>query len=114
MSYKYIHNSQDKQVFRMPLTPSVDRKTDNKGRHTGWYVRMEMDVTRADNVLNGSQWTYPIKERRDQYFDGQRYTEQQVIDSFLARSKPDGVEVEKEEYIEIKESYENEAKSNHA
>jgi hypothetical protein len=112
MDYKYIHNSQEKQVFRMPSVPNVDR-AEKSGKLIGWDVRMEIDVTRADNILNGSQWKYPIKNFPKQHFDN-RYTEQQVISHFLNRNTPAGIEIKKEEYIAIKEAYEIDAKSNHA
>jgi hypothetical protein len=60
--YQYVHDSSNKRVYRFPIQPQVTPTLVGKGRKVYHYVRMQIDIVRADNVLSGNQWKYPVSE----------------------------------------------------
>jgi len=112
MVNKYFHDSQNKTVYRVD-EPSIIENRDRRGRRRSWYTHTEVHITRADNVLTGSEWKYRVFEPRHEYFD-RKYSKEDVIEYFMSRVYPqDCVEISFEEYELLQRQYEPDARNNH-
>ena len=106
--YKYLHDVAARTVYRVPVEPQVTEQNDNHGKRTGWQVRMEYDITCADNQLTGNRWKYATSAYPDQHLDS-RYTKEQAVSFFRMRHEPHGDEITESEYEALRQQYEAEA-----
>lgn len=109
---KYVHDINARIVYRFPNKPNVTKQL-NQGRHVGWFITMEIRVTRADNWLkNDGHWSYPIFKNPSEhyFFPG---TEVQALALFLTNHEPDGTTIDNAEYDRLHQMYQSEAKSRH-
>ena len=47
--YKYIHDIENRIVYRHPEEPNVQEEKDRKGNRIGWWISMTVDITKAEN-----------------------------------------------------------------
>lgn len=109
--YKYVHDVANRIVYRYPVSPNIRETLDGRGkvkRRTGWSADMEISITRADNRL-AIQWEKSIAEYPTQFFDA-HYSRDQVIYYFLMHHAPDGNEIGEQEYSQLQQAYEAEAR----
>ena len=111
MTYICYHDAENRIVYRIPDEPTIHEQRDRRQRLIGWSVSMSYDITRADNVLVGSQWKHPVMGCPNQHFDN-RYNRQQVISYFKMHHNPKGVEIDEETYRFLKAQYETQALQN--
>lgn len=115
---KYLHNAELKTVYRFPVQPRAREMMDkSKRKIIGWNVSMEISITRADNVLSGNQWKYPIADCPQQYFEniGNRYNNREIVVLHFHRNHdPKGTEIDKDTYLKLKTEYENQARTRKA
>lgn len=111
MKFIYLHDAENKSVYRVPAEPKVVEQKDRKQRLVGWLVSMTYEITRADNVLVGSQWKHPILGCPNQLFE-HRYNREQAISYFHMHHNPSGVEIDEETYYILKTQYETLALQN--
>jgi hypothetical protein len=111
MIYVYYHDAENRIVYCVPDEPIIHEQRDSRQRLVGRSVSMNYDITRADNVLVGSQWKHPVMGCPNQYFDN-RYNRQQVISYFKIHHNPKGVEIDEERYRLLKAQYETQALQN--
>ena len=109
--YKYRHDIANRTVYRFPSEPTVLEQRDKKGNRTGWSVKMAIDITRADNKLNGSQWKHATSAYPSQQFDPHYKTKAEVVSYFLMRHAPDGGEITEEQYELVQANYEHFART---
>lgn len=109
MHYKYIHDAGNGVVYRLPTDLTVSEQRDRKGKRIGWSVRMEIEITRADNRLINNQWEHPIASIPEQHFDD-RYSQEQVISYFHMHHDPHGDEISEDTYSALKQEYEAKAR----
>jgi len=92
----------------------IERKY--RGRLSGWQVRLETDVTRADNWLESSnQWHFPVLELRQQEFEFPRYSIKESVSWFLRRHSPatwNTVEIDSPTYAVLEAEYKAQASNN--
>jgi hypothetical protein len=116
MEYKYYHNAELKAVYRAPVQPQLHEIMDkSKRKIIGWAVSMKIEITRADNVLSGTQWKYPIADYPQQSFEniGNRYDDREIVVShFHMHHDPNGNEIDENTYLELKTEYEKQAREN--
>lgn len=113
--YRYFHDEKNKRVYELPSELKPKKNTDKKGRIISWGIDIPVSVTSAYNVLSKNGfWEYPLTDRWNQSFEniGNRYTEEIVVENFLARRLAGCVEIQKGEYEILKSQYGNEAKRN--
>lgn len=110
MHYKYIHDAENRVVFRFPINPTVSEQKDNKGRRISWSVQMEIEITRADNRLVNNRWEHPIASFPQQHFEAQRYSQERVISYFHMHHDPRGEELSEDAYSSLKQEYETMAR----
>lgn len=103
--YKYIHDAQNRVVYKIPNEPTVIDQNDKHGKRTGWSVNMEILITRADNRLNSHRWQHPISAYPSQSFDA-HHTKEEVISHFLMSHEPDGDDISLEQYTALQAQYE--------
>ena len=86
--YLFFHEPEAKIVYRCRAEPEVIERH-HRGKISGWLVRLDTDVTRADNWLESTnQWHFPVLDSRQQEFDYPRYSREQAISWFLQRHSP--------------------------
>jgi|SRR3972149_8933044 len=111
MNYKYFHDLQSKIVYRIK-DPDIRPKT-KRGNLIDWHISTEIDVTRADNVLSGSQWKYATSEYPRENYEP-KYSKEDVISYFEHRFYPSNCrEISSAEYDILQKQYEIEARNNH-
>lgn len=111
MAYKYFHDPQNRTVYRVD-EPSITENKDRRGQRRSWYIRTEVHITRADNVLTGSQWKYKVFDPRGKYFN-RKYSREDVIEYFMSRVYPQNcLEISSEEYEVLQRQYETDARNN--
>lgn len=108
--YRYVHDEERRIVYKFRAEPDVSEKTDRRGRRTDWYVRLEIEITRADNKLLRNQWQHRTSDYPDQYL-GAQYTREQAVSYFMSRHTPKGAEIDESEYDRLQAEYEAEARS---
>lgn len=107
MEYKYIHDATAKIVYRFPKVPEISSKQDRKGHIITYTASMEVEITRADNVLRNSQWKYPVREYPKQHFENiaNRYNEELVSSYFHQHHDPHGEVIDEKQYEELRKKY---------
>lgn len=109
--YTYVHDINARIVYRFLTEPDITEQRDNRGRHTGWHVTMEIRITRAENWLSDTAgWFYPTSKNPSEYFFPQD-TKAQALSYFRATHEPEGVTIGIDEYDQFHQIYESEAKS---
>ena len=113
MYKKYYHDVERETVYAMDLPPQV-REEKKKLKRTGWFVSATITITRADNFVlpRSQQWKYPVRDYPYQSFDA-HYTQEDVIDYFLAHHEPKCQEIDCATYERLHAEYEARAKMNH-
>lgn len=109
--FKYIHDQENKTVYKVPNNPTVHEVRDKKGKLTSWSIHMEVDITRADNVLRANQWKHPTSSYPRQHFDN-RYDRDEAIHYFKLNNEPDGTEISEADYTVLQRAYEATARMN--
>jgi hypothetical protein len=104
--YKYRHSKDSKTVYRYPKELIITEQRNKQGKRIGWEVGMQIDITRADNILNRNQWKYPTSDYPTQQFDA-HYQRPQVISYFLMRHEPSGDDITQPEYDLLRKKYED-------
>mgnify|MGYP006286741161 CR=1 FL=1 len=108
MDYRYFHNSETQTVYRIPMHPNVDEERDKKTKRIiCWLVKMEISLTRADNVLVNNHWKYPWNEYPQQKFEALRYTKELAISYSYERHTPKCEEINQETYQSLAIEYKN-------
>ncbi len=103
--YKYVHDEENRRVFRFPSSPEVTVQRVGRNKKTIWhYVRMRIDITRADNVLTHNQWLYPTMELPNFTCDD-RYGADEAAYYFMRNYSPRGVEINEEQYKNLSKFY---------
>lgn len=103
--YRYVHDEEKKTVYRFPCKPQVTEQRVGRGKKKIWhYVRMQIDVDRADNVLTGNQWLYPTSEYPNFTYDD-RYDAEDAAHYFMRNYTPVGNEISAEQYDELLKCY---------
>jgi hypothetical protein len=103
--YQYAHDAEGKKVFRFPVAPQVIPQRQGKsGRKVYHYVRMHVDIVRADNVLSGNQWKYPTSEYPNHTYDD-RYDAEEAVTYFMRNFAPRRRPITKEEYERLAAEY---------
>ena len=111
MIHKYFHDTQNKIVYRID-EPSINEEKDGRGQRRRWHISTDVHITRADNVLIGSQWKHNVLRPRRKYFN-RKYSREDVIGYFMSRVYPQNcLEISSEEYEVLQRQYETEAKNN--
>ena len=111
MAYRHFHDSQNKMVYKVD-EPSIIENKDKRGQRSSWYISTKVHITRADNVLTGSQWKYKILDLRYKYFKP-KYSRENVIEYFMSRVYPRNcLEISSEEYDVLQKQYETDARNN--
>jgi hypothetical protein len=106
MEYKYFHDEKKQTVYRMPMTPDV---FDSTGE---WSIHLQIDISRADNVMVGNHWKYPWGEPHQQTLSS-KYTKEQAISFFYDRATPKCEEIDEESYKKLSAKYSSISESNH-
>jgi hypothetical protein len=96
--YQYIHDVEGGKVFRFPIEPQV---TPRPVHH---YVRMQIDIVRADNVLTGNQWKFRTSDYPDFTYDD-RYSATQAAEYFMQNYAPRGQRIDREEFERLAALY---------
>jgi len=112
MEFKYFHDTEKQTVYRM-LTQAIiieQRDTRNK-KNSGWSLRMQIELTRADNSLVNNHWKYPCGEFPQQYFDA-RYSKESALAYFYERYTPRCQEIDCATYRTLMIEYEAKARAN--
>lgn len=109
--YRYIHDASKQTVYRLPISPSIIRRTDKRGCHIDWFISMNIEITRADNKLTRNQWQHRVLDPVSQSLRPE-YSEEQAISYFKMHHTPDGEEISEEEYTQLQAQYEQAARSN--
>ena len=104
--YKYRHSPDEKTVYKFTSQPTIHEERNAKGKRTGWFAYIDVDITRADNRLKLNRWLYPTSDRPTQHFD-YRYDKEQVAMYFLSHHSPQGSEISEEEYVRLRDKYES-------
>ena len=101
--YQYVHDSENKRVFRFPRRPDVmpQQIAKRKVYHT---VRMKVDIVRADNILTGHQWLHPTSDYPSFTYDD-RYDEDEAIHYFMRNFAPRGIEITRDEFEALSAQY---------
>lgn len=110
MQFKHKHHAGNEVVYRFPINPKVSEQRDRKGERINWSVRMEIEITRADNRLINNRWEYPVASFPEQHLDA-RYSREQVISYFHMHHSPHGDEISEDAYKVLKQEYEAKARS---
>ncbi|TSA40438.1 MAG: hypothetical protein D4R63_06090 [Methylococcaceae bacterium] len=106
MDYRYFHNSETETVYRIPTQPNVDEQLDQKTKKIiRWLVRMEISLTRADNIFVSGHWKYPWNEYPQEKFEAIQYTKELAISYFYERYTPKGEEINQETYQSLTTKY---------
>ena len=114
--YKFYHDPKSRMVFHCKDEPDAISRT-HRGKLIGWQVRLEINITRADNWFDSpNHWHFPIQDPNVQDFD-HPYTREQAISSFHLRHSPkaifpDAVEVSESEYKRLEAEYDQMAHNN--
>lgn len=103
MPCSYIHDQSNKTIYRIHMPPSVTERA-IKGRNTGWFLRLDFDIVRDDNRMDGASALFNVREIKTQEF-GPGYSKEDAISYFLARHSPKGIEISSEEYTELEKQY---------
>lgn len=109
--YKYRHSKDNKTVYRYPIELTITEETGKHGKRIGWAVCMQIDITRADNVINITQWKYPTSDYPIQHFSA-HYERSQIISYFFKNHEPSGDDITQSEYDQLKDKYEDVARKN--
>jgi len=116
MSFQYFHDEAFGIVYRIPKQPQIYEKLDKYSQTIiAWTVRMEIEITRTDNVLlDNNTWKYAVSEYPEQHFEniGNRYNEERVISYFYRRHAPKALEIGEDRYMALRKKYENIARKN--
>jgi hypothetical protein len=113
--YKFFHDPKAKIVFRCRAEPDVvERKS--RGKLSGWQVRLDTDITRADNWLESTtQWYFAVRDVLQKEFDYPPYSREQAISWFLQRNSPanwNTVEIDPQTYAVFEAEYKAQALNN--
>lgn len=116
----YYHNPTKKMVSYVPDKPMVDEimtkpnKRNKIPTRKDWFVRAEIEITRADNFLKPGtcQWYYPTSEYPKENYPPTD-SKEQVVSWFKMNHLPKmGNVISEEEYHKLKRVYEAEARKN--
>ena len=111
VAYKCFHDPQNKIVYRVD-EPSITENKDRRGKRRSWYIRTEVHITRADNVLIGGWWKYKVFDPRGEDFN-RKYSRKDVVKYFMGRVYPENcLEISSEEYEILQGQYETAARNN--
>jgi hypothetical protein len=55
MEYQYIHDEGAKTIYKFPKIPRISSKRDRNGNVITFSASMEIEITRADNVIVNSK-----------------------------------------------------------
>ena len=108
--YKYIHDIENRIVYRHPEEPNVQEEKDRKGNRTGWWISMTVDITKAENKLHNNQWDYPTSAYPRQHLHVQ-YPKEIAIYHFMNNHAPRGAEILQAEYEKLHTEYDAEARA---
>lgn len=107
--YSFFHDPKARIVYRCRTEPEVTERR-YRGKISGWSVRLDIDVTRADNWLEApNQWHFPTRDPREQPFDYPRYSREQAVSFFRQRHSPsqwDTIEIDEPTYKVLAAEYE--------
>lgn len=115
MKYKYLHDEALSAVYCFPEQPTIRDKRDKHNNIITWTVSMEVEITRADNILvETNTWKYRTSDYPTQMFEniGNRYTHDIVISLFYRNHAPKGKEINEDTYIKLKDEYAKMARKN--
>jgi hypothetical protein len=105
MKFKYVHDAVKEIVYRFPVEPKIQQR--KKGRILGaWVVSMDIDITRADNRLDGNRYQFATTDRPCQYFENNRYSRDRMISHFLTHHEPIGEKITEDIYMMLRQKYE--------
>lgn len=104
MDYMYIHDAESRTVYRLPRTPTVTERN-KRNRLVGWHISIGIEVTRADNILMGNTWKYPVRYYREQVFLAATDTRQSAINYFLTNHTPRGLVIDQMTYEGLLQQY---------
>jgi hypothetical protein len=102
--YQYIHDLEGKKVFRFPIEPQVMPQPVRRSKKVYHYVRMQVDIVRADNVLTGNQWKYPTSDYPSFTYDD-RYSAADAAEYFMQNYAPRGQQIDREEFERLSSLY---------
>lgn len=107
MDYSYLHNSEERRVYKVPKVPNVSVTA-----KSGFHVSMSYSDIRASNRLVPAtgQWEHAVQPFVEQFFDHPAHTKERAIAFFMSRHTPKGELISEEEYIRLADQYESEAK----
>lgn len=108
--YKYIHDRENRIVYKHPEKPNVQEEKDRKGNRTGWWISMTVDITKAENKLHNNQWDYPTSAYPRQHLHVQ-YPKEIAISYFMINHAPPGEEISQSEYEKLHKKYDAEARA---
>lgn len=104
--FQYVHVVTEQMVYRFPLRPQVIPQLvgKSKTKKIYHYVRMEITITRADNVLSGHRWKYPTSDYPSFTYDD-RYNADEAERYFMLHYAPRGESIIKEDYEKLASQY---------
>lgn len=102
--YEYRHDIAARTVYKFPSQPNVTKTKDKRGRHAGWHVSMEIQITRAENKLRGNQWEHATSAYPSQHFT-ERDTREAAVSYFRMNHAPEGDAITADEYDFLKRQY---------
>lgn len=104
--FQYVHDAGQQTVYRFPLRPQVIPQPQGctKKQKIYHYVRMEISIVRADNVLTGHRWKYPTSDYPSFTYDD-RYDFAGAERYFMLHYAPRGESIGKEEYEILASQY---------
>lgn len=104
MLNRYIHDTENRILYRFPASPEIEEQTDRRGQRTGWAVRMEIVMTRAQNRLVDGRLEHASSEYPEQHFL-RHYERAQALSFFNGRHTPKGNEISQSEYERLLSEY---------
>lgn len=104
--FQYVHDVSKETVYRFPLRPQVMPQPQGKTKKKKiyHYVRMEISIARADNVLTGHRWKYPTSDYPSFTYDD-RYDADEAERYFMLHYAPRGEAISREKYEILASQY---------
>ncbi len=111
--YTYVHDLSARTVYKF-IAPKIRDETDNRRRVTGWSFSLDIQVTRADNLLQAGTWLHPTGNNPTQSFDKSRYSREIALSYFRQLHEPKGVVIDENAYALLYAEYDGMARSKKA